>query len=142
MSISERISPLVGRLLIAWFFLSEIRWRIDNWEGSVMLMHMRHIPVASLLLALALVVMLLGSIALIFGYYTRQGALVLFAYTVVVTVLIHDYWRIYNPIDRSADFDLFIRNIAIAGGLLFLVGMGPGPFAIDNRPKARRPGRG
>ena len=138
MSISERISPLVGRLLIAWFFLSEVRWRLDNWESSVILMHMRHIPVASLLLALALIVMVLGAIALIFGYCTRQGALLLFAYTIVVTVLMHDYWKIENPVDRSADFDLFIRNIAIAGGLLFLVGMGPGPFAWDNRPKPRR----
>jgi hypothetical protein len=33
---------------------------------------------------------------------------------------------------RSADYDIFARNIAIAGGLLILVGTGPGPFAVDN----------
>ena len=138
MSVSERISPLVGRLLIAWFFLSEVRWRLDTWESTMILMHMRHIPVANLFLALALVLMVLGAIALILGYHTRQGALILFAFTVIVTLLIHDYWRIGNDIDRSADYELFIRNMAIAGGLLFLVGMGPGPFAVDNRPKGRR----
>ncbi len=138
MSISEHISPLVGRFLMAWFFLSEVRWRLDDWQSSVILMHMRHIPNANLLLALAVVVMVLGGIALILGYYTRQAALLLFAYTIVVTVFIHDYWKIANPVDRSADYDLFIRNIAIAGGLLFLVGMGPGRFAVDNRPKPRR----
>jgi putative oxidoreductase len=137
MSISEHISPLVGRVLIAWFFLSEVLSRIEDWEGSVELMHMRHVPNAHLLLALALVVMALGAVSLILGYYTRQGALLLFAYTVIVTVLMHDYWRIENTIERSADYELFIRNLAVAGGLLFLVGMGPGPFAIDNRPQGK-----
>jgi uncharacterized membrane protein YphA (DoxX/SURF4 family) len=56
---------------------------------------------------------------------------------VIASALIHDYWKIANPIDRASDYDLFIRNMAIAGGLLFLVGMGPGPFALDNPVKRR-----
>ena len=138
MSVAERISPLVGRLLIAWFFLGEVRWRIDNWEGTVGLMHMRHIPSADLLLVIAIMVMVLGGLALILGYHTRQGALLLFGFTVLATVLIHDYWRIGNVMERDADYALFIRNLAVAGGLLLLVGMGPGPFAVDNRPRGKR----
>jgi len=52
-------------------------------------------------------------------------------------VLIHDYWKIESVVDRNADYDIFIRNMAIAGGLLFLVGMGPGPFALDKPGKSR-----
>lgn len=138
MSIAEQISPLVGRLLMAWFFLGEVRWRIENWEGTVGLMHLRHISNADLLLVLALMVMILGGLALVLGYHTRQGALLLFGFTILVSVFVHDYWRIGNPIDRSADYELFIRNMAVAGGLLLLVGLGPGPFALDNRPKRKR----
>jgi uncharacterized membrane protein YphA (DoxX/SURF4 family) len=32
---------------------------------------------------------------------------------------------------RDADFDIFARNIAIAGGLLMLIGMGSGKFGFD-----------
>ena len=138
MSISERISPLVGRLLIAWFFLSEAWWRVRDWEGTVTLMHMKHVANAEPLLALAVVLMALGGISLLLGYYARTGALILFALTIVMSVMIHDYWKITNAVDRDADYDLFIRNIAIAGGLLFLVGMGPGPFAIDQPSKKKR----
>ena len=138
MSISERISPFLGRLTLAWFFLSEAWWRLNDWEGTVMLMHMKHISDAGLLLALAVIVMILGGISLLLGYHTRPGALLLFGYTMVVSALMHDYWTIANAVDRNADYDLFIRNVAIAGGLLFLVGMGPGPFALDTPGKGRR----
>lgn len=138
MSISERISPFLGRLVIAWFFLSEAWWRLNDWEGSVALMHMKHINNAAPLLALSVVVMVLGGVALILGYHTRAGALLLFAFTVIVSMVMHDYWKIADAIDRDADYDLFIRNMAIAGGLLFLVGMGPGPFALDNGGRRQR----
>ena len=136
MSVSERISPLVGRLVIAWFFLSEAWWRLNSWQGTVTLMHMKHISNAQTFLALALIIMVLGALALAFGYQTRPGALVLFGLTIVASMMLHDYWKIHDSIDRSADYDLFIRNLAIAGGLLFLVGMGPGPFALDNAAKS------
>jgi putative oxidoreductase len=138
MSISETISPFLGRLILAWFFLSEAWWRIVDWEGTVTLMHMKHIGNAEPLLALAVMLMALGGISLLLGYYARTGALILFALTIIMSVMIHDYWKITNVVDRDADYDLFIRNMAIAGGLLFLVGMGPGPFAIDQPSKKKR----
>lgn len=137
MSISERISPFLGRFVIAWFFLSEAWWRINNWEGTITLLHMKHVSSATPILALAIVLMVLGGISLLVGYQTRIGALILFGVTVVMSISLHDYWKIGNAVDRGADYDLFIRNMAIAGGLLFLVGMGPGPFAFDN-PMAKK----
>ena len=138
MSISETISPFLGRLIMAWFFLSEAWWRIRDWEGTVMLMHMKHVANAEPLLALTIVLMALGGISLLLGYYARTGALILFALTIIMSVVIHDYWKIANSVDRDADYDLFIRNLGVAGGLLFLVGMGPGPFAIDKPGKKRK----
>jgi putative oxidoreductase len=138
MSISELISPLMGRLALAWFFLGEAWWRMHNWEGTIALMQMRHISYAPLFLVLAILVLVLGGFSLAVGYLTRPAALVLFGFTVVVTLAVHDYWKIANAFDRSADYDIFIRNVAIAGGLLLLVGMGPGPFAFDNPPRKKR----
>lgn len=138
MSISERISPLLGRAILAWFFLSEAWWRLNDWQTTVTLMRMKDVPGAAPLLALAIAVMVLGGVSLLLGYHTRPGALLLFGFTVIVSALIHDYWTIANTVERNADYDIFIRNMGIAGGLLFLVGMGPGPFALDNSGRGRR----
>lgn len=137
MSFSEQISPLIGRWALAWFFLYAVWDRIAHWGAMVQLMSMDGLPAAPALLALAVLVMALGGLSLALGYYTRHGAMLLFGFTVVVTVLMHNFWMVKDPVGRAADFQLFARNVAIAGGLLLLVGMGPGPFAFDNRGKKK-----
>ncbi|MGN6516195.1 MAG: DoxX family protein [Rhizomicrobium sp.] len=126
------ISPLVGRLILAWFFLASSFAYGAQWHATIVLMAMKHIPVPPLLLAGAILLMIVGGLSLIFGFYARAGALALFAFTVAASVLMHDYWKLTDASARAADFDIFARNMAIAGGLLLIVGMGAGPFSIDN----------
>ncbi len=133
MSLAETISPMLGRWVIAWFFLSEAYTRASNWDATISLMAMKHIPDAPPLFALALLAMTVGGLSLLFGYHVRHAAMVLFAFTIATTVLMHDFWKITDVIERADAYDIFARNMAIAGGLLLLVGMGAGPLAIDNR---------
>jgi putative oxidoreductase len=141
MSLSEKIAPLVGRLAIAWLFLSEAWTMINSWDGTVTLMQMKHMPAAPLVLVIALAVMILGGVSIALGYHTRHGALLLFGFTVIVSVTMHDYWKLNEATDRLADSEIFVRNIAIAGGLLLLMGLGAGPFAIDNAGGGGKRGR-
>jgi putative oxidoreductase len=141
MSISELLSPLVGRLVLGWFFLSQVALYGGDWDATVTLMHFRAIPAAPFTLAVTLLLLSMGSLSLIFGFHARYGALLLFSLTIIAAVLLHDYWRITgNPGARAADFELFACYAAIAGGLLVLIGQGPGPVAIDNRkpPQKRK----
>lgn len=138
MSISEFISPFLGRMVFAWFFLSEAWSRLSNFEATITLMRMQHIPEAPLLLVVALAAMILGSLSLVLGFQTRHGAVLLFGFTIAASVLFHAWWNLHNEIDRAADYDIFVRNMAIAGGLLLLVGMGPGPLALDSAGKKRK----
>jgi putative oxidoreductase len=138
MSFSERISPLLGRLAIAWFFLSEAWAILQSWDGTVVMMQMKHVELAAPLLVLAVAAMVLGGLSVALGYHTRHGALMLFGFTVIASIVMHDYWKIASASERAADYEIFVRNMAIAGGLLLLMGIGPGPFAIDNQPAGKR----
>ncbi len=139
MSISEYLSPLIGRLVFVWFFLTQVKHYGGDWGATVSLMNFSGIPAAGFLLLVALMLIILGCLSLLFGFHTRHGAVLLFGVTIVATVLMHDFWRINdNASARAADFELFARNVAIAGGLLLLVGMGPGPVAFDNRLGGKR----
>ena len=138
MSISERISPLIGRLALAWFFLGEAWARANDWGGTLALMGSAQIPAAPVVLVLALAVMVVGGISLILGYHARHGAILLFGFTIAASISLHAYWTLPDNAQRLAVFAVFASDIAIAGGLLVIVGMGPGPFALDNVGRKRR----
>ena len=133
MSFSETISPLIGRLVLAWFFLSSSLNLGASWASTASLMEFDGLPAPKLLLAGAIILMILGGISLFLGFYARAGALMLFAFTVSASVLMHAYWHIHDVAARAADYDIFSRNMAIAGGLLLIVGVGAGPFSVDNQ---------
>lgn len=135
MSVSELLSPLVGRLIFGWFFLVQVFVYAGDWENTITVLSFAGVPGAAFVLALTLLLMTMGALSLIFGYHARYGALVLFTVTIVATAAIHDYWRHADPAERAAEFRLFAGNAAIAGGLLMLIGLGAGPMAIDNRNK-------
>jgi putative oxidoreductase len=134
MSLSEYLSPLVGRLVLVWFFVSQLLHYGHDWGATVSLMRFGGIPAAPFVLLVALMLLILGSLSLLLGFHTRHGAMLLFGVTIVATVLMHAFWQINgNELAHQTDFELFARDVAIAGGLLLLVGLGPGPFAFDNR---------
>lgn len=139
MSISEYLSPLIGRLVLVWFFLAQVGYYGGEWNATIELMKFQGVPAAPLLLVFTLLLLILGSLSLVFGFHTRHGAMLLFGVTIIATVVMHGFWRIDgNAAARQADFELFAGNIAIAGGLLLLVGMGPGPVALDNRMAGKK----
>jgi putative oxidoreductase len=132
MSFVESLAPLLGRFVLAGYFLSQAyRYALD-WNNTAILLSMRNMPLPAVVLAAAVAAIVLGSVSLLLGFRTRIGALVLFAIMLAVTVTLHNFWHIRAPIARNADYDLFARNIAIAGGLLILIGLGAGRFALDN----------
>jgi putative oxidoreductase len=138
MSISEWISPFVGRMAIAWFFLSEAWARASDWSGTVATLRNAQIPAAEPLLVLAIAIMMLGGTALALGYHARHGAMLLFGFTVAASLALHAYWQLPDASMRAAEYAVFVRDLAVAGGLLLIVGLGPGPFAVDNAGRKRR----
>jgi putative oxidoreductase len=139
MSFGESLAPFLGRLALAWFFLTQAYHYALDWNDTAILLTMKNVPTPPILLLLALTGIILGSISLLLGFRTRAGALALFAITIAATVTMHDYWHLRAAAARSADFDIFARNIAIAGGLLMLIGMGSGRFAIDKQGGGEKP---
>ncbi len=132
MSFSEVISPLLGRFLLAWYFLGDAMRYARGWDRTVAQLVEHNVPTPELILFFMIFFMALGGIALMLGFRTKLGALFLFAIIMLWTITMDDYWSIAASASRQAEFDTFARNLAIAGGLLLLLGMGGGPFSMDN----------
>ena len=129
MKLEHPLLPLIGRLMVTYIFATSGIGKVFSWSDNVKYMSTRHLPVIPVLLAIAMVIELAGSICLITGYQARVAAFVLFWYTTAVTVLFHNYWAATGMLAGMQETH-FRKNLAIMGGLLILAYSGPGRWAL------------
>lgn len=123
---------LIGRLLFVALFLPAGIGKLTGFAGTVGYISSVGLPLPALGAALALVVEIGGSVALLLGYQTRIAALVLAVFTLVASVFFHAYWSAPEAQAFVTQL-LFLKNIAVVGGLLVLAAQGAGGFSLDAR---------
>ncbi|MBP7821664.1 MAG: DoxX family membrane protein [Saprospiraceae bacterium] len=82
-----------------------------------------------LLLYLTIFLLILGGLMLLFGYRSKLGAFMLLLYLLPITFIIHSFWNDPDNIRRFQSI-LFMKNIAICGGLLSVIAHGSGKYSI------------
>lgn len=127
----NRYGPLIGRLLIAVIFVLSGFNKIGGFEGTVGYIASKGLPLSQLGAILAIVVELGGGILLIVGWKTRWVAAVMMIFTVVAAVIFHNYWAAPPEMAQNQMIH-FLKNISMAGGLLYVVVFGSGPLSVDS----------
>jgi len=125
MKLFQTLSAPIGRVFIATIFFTSGINKIFGYVGTQG--YMEAMGISGELLPLVIIVEVLAGLAVIIGWQTRLFALTLAGFSIVTAVLFHA-----NFADQM-QFIMFMKNVAIAGGLLFLVANGPGAYALDNR---------
>ena len=125
MKLIENYGNLVGRILISVIFLMAGASKIPGYEATQGYMEAMGVPGA--LLPIVIATEIVGALAIILGYKTRIAAFLLAGFSLVSAVFFH-----FNFGDQTQSI-LFMKNVAIAGGFLFLVANGAGYVSIDNR---------
>jgi putative oxidoreductase len=126
------VALLVGRLCMAALFLPAGWGKLATFAGFAKgLGGLPFMP--ELWAAAAVAVEVLGSLLLVAGLFTRWAAAALIAFTLMATATAHRYWDYSDPQQRRAQNIHFYKNVAIAGGLLFLFVSGAGGIGMDSR---------
>ena len=140
--------PLIARLLLIAEFLVALNGKITGWSGQAQYMAAHGMHFIPLLLGMALVIEAAGSACLAVGLWSRTTAAVLFIYLGMVTVRLHDFWRL-DGMAAAANMTEFFKNLGMMGGLLMIVVYGTGAWSLDRvllerraRPTSPIPGRG
>lgn len=128
MSEIQRIAAPLGRVLIAAIFVLSGLSKITAYTNTQGYMEAMGVPGA--LLPLVILFEVLAGLAIIVGWQTRLVAFALAGFSILSAIMFH-----FNFADQI-QFIMFMKNIAISGGFLFLVANGPGAFALDNRASA------
>jgi putative oxidoreductase len=122
------IAVPVGRVFIAMIFVLSGFNKIGSYEYVATWMNSMGVPGALLPVVIALEV--LGGMAIILGFKVRLAAFLLSGFCVVSALIFHSNFADQNEMIS------FLKNIAVAGGFLFLVANGAGKFALDNQKKS------
>lgn len=77
---------------------------------------------------------LFGGLLILIGYKTRWAAVVLIVFVALTLVFVHTFWTMSGAI-RAANQAHFYKNLALIGGLLFLINAGAGAYSLDGRRK-------
>jgi putative oxidoreductase len=129
---------LAGRALIVGIFLVSVVFnKIPNYSVVADNMGGKGVPAPTIMLGLAIVFMVLGSVSVMVGFKARIGALLLLIFLVLATYYFHDFWSV-EPERKGLELTHFLKNASLIGTMLFLIANGSGPGSLDELLARRR----
>lgn len=130
---AQQYGPLIGRLLISNLFIVSGFKKLTGFKiaAGYMAAKMPTLdPVLiKLLLTLTIAIELSGGLMVLLGWQARWAATVFFLWMIPVTFIFHAYWAV-PPDQMQMQFIQFHKNMAIMGGLLFIIAQGPGAYSL------------
>ena len=129
---------LVGRILLAQMFLVAGISKLMNVAGTGAYMAKLGFPMPEVMAWVSIIIEIGGAALLILGWQTRRIAWFLILFIVIATAMAHRFWE-FNPPQYAGQLNYFLKNVAIIGGLLYVIAFGPGAFSVDERQRVGRP---
>jgi putative oxidoreductase len=94
------------------------------------LLHSKGFPMASVALALTILIELGVGLSLLVGFQARAAAWILFLFLIPTTLIFHNFWAA-TGMEQQNQMAHFLKNMAIMGGLLIVAANGAGSFSVD-----------
>jgi len=117
----DHVISLIGRILLAYLFVVAGWGKMSAYAATAGYMESKGVPGA--LLPLIILVEFGGGLALIFGFQARLVALGLAVFSLLTGFMFHG---------GAGEEIQFMKNLAMAGGFLFLMLHGAGKLSIDH----------
>lgn len=131
---NSRIQPYVlilARVFMAFIFLISGISKIFAPDAIRRYMEAAHVP--PVLFWPVVIFEILGGLAILIGYQSRFAAAALAGYCLLTALLFH------SNLSNQIQLVMFLKDIAMAGGFLYLASFGSGPISLDMRISGREP---
>jgi putative oxidoreductase len=110
----------LGRVFLALYFLIPGISKFTSWNTSVALMEAHNMKMIPVLLAIAGIAQVVGSISLLFNRHIVIFALGFAVMTLLINFNLHDFWNTYEGVNSDRELQNFYKNLGIFAGLLLL----------------------
>jgi putative oxidoreductase len=103
--------------------------------GTIAYAAQQGVPFATILVPLSGILAIAGGLSVLLGWHARVGAWLLVAFLVPVTLAMHAFWNVPDPMTRMMQQAMFMKNLGLLGGALLITYFGAGPVSVDERAK-------
>lgn len=114
---------LIGRILFGGFFLYNGINHLIKRKDMASYTAQKGVPSPELAVTASAVPLIVGGSSLLIGLKPKWGAAALVGFLVGVSPVMHDFWRNDDPSERMHNIADFMKNMALAGGALALMGV-------------------
>jgi putative oxidoreductase len=121
----KALLPPVARLLMSSLFIWDGIAMLQNPDGTAQHFASLNVPAPNIAVWIAAPVHLLGGLALVVGLYSRWAAALL------VLLCLGTAFGVHLPAGDQDNMIHFYKNLAMTGGLLYIIAYGPGGLSLD-----------
>lgn len=125
------LGMLLGRILLSIIFIVSGIGMFMDYQGTAGYMASKGMTMIPLFLYAAALIQIIGGLSILLGYKARYGAVLLIIFLIPVSVIFHDFWNISDAAMGKMQMILFMHNLAIFGGLLYIISCGAGGWSCD-----------
>jgi putative oxidoreductase len=135
-SFSQGAVVVLGRFLFALIFLMASPNHFTR--QTIAYSASQGVPLASVLVPLSGVLGIAGGLSILLGYRAKVGAWLIALFLVPVSLMMHKFWTVTDPMMAQMQMILFMKNVSMLGGALLISHFGAGPFSLDARRSRER----
>lgn len=130
-TISKGAVVLLGRFLFVLIFLMAGPNHFS--KQTIAFAASQGVPLAPLAVPLSGVLALAGGLSVLLGYRAKLGAWLIVLFLVPVTLMMHKFWTVQEPVMAQMQMIMFMKNVSVLGGALLISQFGSGPLSLDAR---------
>lgn len=124
-----KYAVLLGRVLYSAIFVMAGPNHFS--KGTIAYAASHGVPLAAIAVPLSGVLALAGGLSVALGYRARIGGWLLVLFLAPVTVMMHNFWAVTDPMMAKTQQVMFMKNLSMMGAALLIAHFGSGPLSID-----------
>ena len=130
----RNVCSTTGRVLLGLYFILPGINKVTAFQANADYMAEHGMVFIPFFLVLTIIIQIGGGTALLAGYRTRFNAFILAALTLVISLVMHDFWTLpAGELQTAHEIQNFVKNMAIMAGLLVVAGRGGGTWSLDRK---------
>ncbi len=114
---------LIGRLILGGFFLQNGINHLRNRDTMAGYVDSKGVPAPKLAVTVSAIPLIVGGASLLLGVKPKIGTLAILGFLASVSPVMHDFWKNEDPGERENNKQSFMKNVALAGAALALMGV-------------------